>query len=993
VEFVRLRDDSVAVPTGFWVALDETGRPRGFLTRPPGPAAQVLDLKRWALDGTPERKQLPLIGGDGKAIRLSLETAVELFLGLIFQAAGLQADRRPWFLLPAEADDARRSAYLMLLRKAAIRAIGRDERTGDAAGYVSFAFEPDMAFEYFRLVRGGLRVPPGENAAILVVDCGALTCNVSVLLTTTAGDIGEGTFGRSRGPLRAIQAEAQKFAGKDFDHLLASEMEEALGGDFKSLHPFDRSTIAEHAKVAVSLTRADHAVESPAGRRHVLTLERLRTVTAETWAKQYRRHIEDVIRRAYEQLRGSPSRRARLERDGVHDVVDFTAKFRAVILAGGTSQLPGFREALAKVLPNPKLQIFQVRSDYPAVGAAGGLAHVLHRRQALTIVASTDATGALDAGELPASVGQLIDDVYVRCVAREGETRTWSVLRRGDWPMEQPQRIELSYGDRKRRSLDFRLAWGPHGEHWLTSADGGRWTKLNYAPERGGITAEVHADSEDVLTVTLIHGDQRIKLHGYVGPVASVRAGAPTSMVGEGRVHFRRAPDFVVDFGMSKTMIAVSNDDGVLPAEAFSDLSISGIQALPPPGWRIMPAVDRSPSPPPADDERDPDVRVSDLKSAQHVLPATVAPTGDEAPHVENDGGTEETPHAPRARRQAVPIPLLPTDTDERTFLVEALERLRSAGYDVDLPELATLHLAMKIRPLLLLAGPSGTGKTALAEAYGTLLGCSRERRSLERVAVEAHWIDAEALIGKPHGRLLHLLEPSGAPSMRLLLLDEFNLTRPEYFFGRFLSAMESDGQICPRTPLDWPSDGGIRTLLVVGTLNIDETSRPPADKVLDRAFVLERSTTFESLESVTRLARPESGHAVGASLWGRWIALDDAQLRIPRELQPILELLAKDAGRHGGFAPSRRAVWDVSAFVAMSARLDFDEHPRHAALDGAVCGRLLPRLRGHSQRFAGLLERLRDTFPVEYWPNCHARVDAMIEQMRLTGVADFWGG
>ena len=81
--------------------------------------------------------------------------------------------------------------------------------------------------------------------------------------------------------------------------------------------------------------------------------------------------------------------------------------------------------------------------------------------------------------------------------------------------------------------------------------------------------------------------------------------------------------------------------------------------------------------------------------------------------------------------------------------------------------------------------------------------------------------------------------------------LDEMNLARVEYYFARFLSQMEIRArggeaviELGPTTRIKLPGN-----LLVIGTVNIDETTHGFADKVYDRAQLIEMEVTRGHLE------------------------------------------------------------------------------------------------------------------------------------------------
>ena len=91
---------------------------------------------------------------------------------------------------------------------------------------------------------------------------------------------------------------------------------------------------------------------------------------------------------------------------------------------------------------------------------------------------------------------------------------------------------------------------------------------------------------------------------------------------------------------------------------------------------------------------------------------------------------------------------------------------------------------------------------------------------------------------------LIRASENSTEP--HVCILDEMNLSHPEQYLAPILSAME-------RVEADIPLHGGDRNeygvppsiryprnLVLIGTVNMDETTMGISDKVLDRAFTLE---------------------------------------------------------------------------------------------------------------------------------------------------------
>ena len=196
---------------------------------------------------------------------------------------------------------------------------------------------------------------------------------------------------------------------------------------------------------------------------------------------------------------------------------------------------------------------------------------------------------------------------------------------------------------------------------------------------------------------------------------------------------------------------------------------------------------------------------------------------------------------------------------------------------------------AIKSKPFLLLAGISGTGKSRIVRELAR--ACwdvnSDEYRAqkpgnFEMVQVKPNWHDSSELIGYVSrvsgepvfvaGDFLKFIakawEEQDVPYF--LCLDEMNLAPVEQYFAEYLSVIESrkaDGEgkittdpILKKSDEQWyfdltaqiASDDDIRkqfnedgicipqNLIVVGTVNMDETTFSFSRKVLDRAMTIE---------------------------------------------------------------------------------------------------------------------------------------------------------
>ena len=166
---------------------------------------------------------------------------------------------------------------------------------------------------------------------------------------------------------------------------------------------------------------------------------------------------------------------------------------------------------------------------------------------------------------------------------------------------------------------------------------------------------------------------------------------------------------------------------------------------------------------------------------------------------------------------------------------------------------------------LLILEGISGTGKTSLPHSFSRFL-----ENPATMVSVQPSYRDRTELLGYfnefskrfNETEFLRALYEAGyreEPSM--VILDEMNLARIEYYFAEMLSVLEMpshDEWVLDLVPTGWPDDpkhltaGKIQvpdSIWFIGTANNDDSTFTITDKVYDRAMPIElneRAAAFE---------------------------------------------------------------------------------------------------------------------------------------------------
>lgn len=229
---------------------------------------------------------------------------------------------------------------------------------------------------------------------------------------------------------------------------------------------------------------------------------------------------------------------------------------------------------------------------------------------------------------------------------------------------------------------------------------------------------------------------------------------------------------------------------------------------------------------------------------------------------------------------------------------------------------------AIKTKPFLLLAGISGTGKSRIVRELAR--ACwdedsteykAQKPKNFEMIQVKPNWHDSTELIG-------YVSRVSGSPIYVIgnflrfitqawknldvpyfLCLDEMNLAPVEQYFAEFLSVIESrksneDGMITTdpilrKSTEDWYRiltaeltgdnetlrnrflEEGItipQNLIVVGTVNMDETTFSFSRKVLDRAMTIEMNEVdlYAGLDcKYERIGKLNSDMLIGTAVEG----------------------------------------------------------------------------------------------------------------------------
>ena len=359
-------------------------------------------------------------------------------------------------------------------------------------------------------------------------------------------------------------------------------------------------------------------------------------------------------------------------------------------------------------------------------------------------------------------------------------------------------------------------------------------------------------------------------------------------------------------------------------------------------------------------------------------------------------------------------IKLTGVSITEEEALKKAKKYIADCGLTFPDRVVNAFHASLKtadMSPLVVLAGISGTGKSELPMRYAEGMGIH-----LVSLAVQPRWDSPNDLFGfynhleqrykatelaramvqfEIHNRETWPMpdgwEAKNAKSkgMLLVLLDEMNLARVEYYFSEFLSKLETrrgvnvankDDRAKAEIALDMGSlqlnETAIRlypdrNVLFAGTMNEDESTQSLSDKVLDRACVMRfgRPRDLTLVQQVAKVRPPANLVGLTFSQWKEW-----CDSKLPQEdlqkleawikrLNDVMEKLNRPFGHRVGQAIARYAAnYPKEAGIS-------DEERLKLAMADQIEQRILPKLRGidleeqgaHITEIRNLIDELED--------------------------------
>ena len=410
---------------------------------------------------------------------------------------------------------------------------------------------------------------------------------------------------------------------------------------------------------------------------------------------------------------------------------------------------------------------------------------------------------------------------------------------------------------------------------------------------------------------------------------------------------------------------------------------------------------------------------------------------------------------------EAENILLTASEDPENLFYVDSKKYLESCQ---DNQKYLT---AIRTKPFLLLAGISGTGKSRIVRELA-FMTCPKELQDEDgttpgnycMIEVKPNWHDSTELLGyyssfngggyrftKFDRFVVKAWLNPDVPFF--VCLDEMNLAPVEQYFAEFLSVLETrsrdkegnvvsgalvdkqyfkdDTKMKEALGLDGADDWTIKVrsdlvnkgltlppnLIVIGTVNMDDTTYQFSRKVIDRAMTIEmnggelsqmfgnsNSLKYRSDEDVVKLGMFKAPYINADEVIERYQSQANIiKEKLPEKLEAINTAL-KDTPFQVSYRVLNELVIYLGALMdeatAKGETIDDDALPTliNQAMDQITLMKILPRIEGDEDMFrrsggTNVLKTLQSLFSED--SDSYKKLREMIDRLERTGFTRFW--
>jgi len=238
---------------------------------------------------------------------------------------------------------------------------------------------------------------------------------------------------------------------------------------------------------------------------------------------------------------------------------------------------------------------------------------------------------------------------------------------------------------------------------------------------------------------------------------------------------------------------------------------------------------------------------------------------------------------------------------------------------------------------LVILQGISGTGKTSLAYAWGKFI-----KNDAVIASVQPSWRDRTELFGyfneftKKFNEtevLKKMYEAGYNDDVYVMVLDEMNISRVEYYFAEMLSILEMpsrDEWVIELVPSTWDTDpkrlqsGKLlipENMWYIGTINNDDSTFAVTDKVYDRAMPIDINDKGKAFEPI-----PTDALNINSSYLESLFKDAIEKNKLSQEMKEKIERMDNYVIQHFRIAFGNRIVKQMNDFVPVYVECGGDE-------------------------------------------------------------------
>lgn len=319
---------------------------------------------------------------------------------------------------------------------------------------------------------------------------------------------------------------------------------------------------------------------------------------------------------------------------------------------------------------------------------------------------------------------------------------------------------------------------------------------------------------------------------------------------------------------------------------------------------------------------------------------------------------------------------IIPDHADQ--YIQTLVEFFENDNHSISFEELTNLLVNIQQSFLTILSGLPGSGKTSsvtrLSIAQGLCLSEESNSDCFLNVPVARGWVSSRDFVGFNNSlkgvyqpaktgvyQFLRQGEQENSSSvLRMILLDEANLSPMEHYWSDFLAMCDKEGR---KRPLDTGIEGDKRLLVVadnvrfIATINNDNTTEPLSPRLCDRVPVISMDAPI--IESAEHVASLSLNGAVPYDLLNNWFGENaESDYELPPLIVEFCEKMNVKNKEYGTeIHISQRKRNAMTSYCEVASRyIDL-----FMAIDFALSQHALPLINGHGKEFRKRLENLEE--------------------------------